>query len=414
MDNNESFIYYEVDDDHYFKIAHLNELLTGQDKVQTQGIWSSHAKEFPVQLDNLYLCVGGLPRRLYRQFYHCSASRYMGIFNEIKQKTCAFLAEWGCRGEICLFNYGQKQIVLLYSPVGEASPDPHLIASQFGHHILDIYKDRLYEGQEPIWPFTVYSGRIVEYEEIAPTFQRMLTLHDLNFFVNEPRVIFVDDPHFQQNHVRYNDLLLILDLLKQCAADRDEAMAETCIRDLCARVRTSLREDYLQDILHEIKSLMFKVARTYGCREDTIRTSCSREGYPTLQALTEALCLQMRQLLTEAKSQPKINPITQRALRHIQIHYREDITLPLLAKIAHAAPNYLSRVFNQDMGMSIPVYLNQIRMENAARLLEDEELRISDVAFQVGFSDPHHFTRLFKKQFGRTPSEYRKSLRDAL
>lgn len=67
-------------------------------------------------------------------------------------------------------------------------------------------------------------------------------------------------------------------------------------------------------------------------------------------------------------------------------------------------------MFNQDVGMSIPVYLNRIRMENAACLLQDDGLRIADVAYQVGFSDPHHFTRVFKKQYHMTPSDYRESL----
>ncbi|MEW4412878.1 AraC family transcriptional regulator [Clostridium sp. AN503] len=403
------FYYYEVDSDHYFKIAHLNELLIGQDKAQIQGIWASHAKTLPVQLDNLYLCIGGLPRAIYRTFYGCNASRYMNIINAVKQEMASILHKHRCHGELFLFNYGQKQIVLLYSPSGGDTPDHHEIARQFSGQILAAYKKQLYEDQEQLQPFTVYSEKITDFEDISRTYDRMLQIHALNFFVNEPWVISVDDPRFHQNPVPYNDLLLILDLLKHAVMDRDESQAGLCIRQLFDKIRLSLNQDYLQDILHEIKSLMFKVAKTYQCSEAGIRSSCQLEKSPTLHALADALCSQMERLLLEAKKHPRLNPLTQKVIGYIQIHYREDITLPLLAKKVHVAPNYLSRVFNQDMGMSIPVYTNHVRIENAARLLQDDGLRISDVAFQAGFSDPHHFTRIFKKKYGMTPTAYRES-----
>lgn len=404
------FHYYEVDSDHYFKISHMNELLIGQDEAQILGIWASHAKTLPVQLNNLYLCIGGLPRSIYRSVYDCNASRYMCILNTVKKEMGAVLQQYGCKGEIFLFNYGKKQIVLLYSPTDSRNPDFPELARQFSRTILAAYETQLYGEQERIRPFTVYSKNITEYEDIADTFERMLRLHALSFLVNEPWVVPVEILESRQNTVRYNDLLLILDLLKQTVMERNELQTEVCIRQLSEKIRESLNEDYLQDILFEIKSLMFKVAKTYHCREDSIRSCCQKDLYPTLQALTDSLCREMNRLLQEAKKHPRLNPLTQKVIGYIQIHYRESITLSLLAKKVHVVPNYLSRVFNQDMGVSIPVYLNQVRTENAARLLQNDGLRISDVACQVGFSDPHHFTRVFKKQYHMTPTEYRKSL----
>lgn len=410
MNISNSFQYYEVDSDHYFKVAHLNELLIGQDESQIQGIWDSHGKTLPIQLDNLYLCIGGLPRTVYRTVYKCNASRYMYILNTVKHKMAPVLQQYHCRGETILFNYGKKQIVLLYSPLDGSTPNAAEIARQFSEQIIIAYKAHLYGEEEQIWPFTVYSKRITDYEDISRKYERMLHIHALNFFVNEPWVVDVDDLHFRQSHIRYNDLLLILDMLKQSVIEQDEFQAQICIRQLFKKVRISLNENYLQDILFEIKSLMFKVAQTYHCSGNGIRNCCQADLFPTLQALTDALCCQMSLLLQETKKQPRLSPLTQKVIGYLQIHYRENITLPLLAKKVHVVPNYLSRVFNQDVGMSIPVYLNRIRMENAARLLQDDGLRIADVAYQVGFSDPHHFTRVFKKQYHMTPTDYRESL----
>ena len=125
------------------------------------------------------------------------------------------------------------------SPSGGDTPDHHEIARQFSGQILAAYKKQLYEDQEQLQPFTVYSEKITDFEDISRTYDRMLQIHALNFFVNEPWVISVDDPRFHQNPVPYNDLLLILDLLKHAVMDRDERQAGLCIRQLFDKIRLS-------------------------------------------------------------------------------------------------------------------------------------------------------------------------------
>jgi len=51
-------------------------------------------------------------------------------------------------------------------------------------------------------------------------------------------------------------------------------------------------------------------------------------------------------------------------------------------------------------------YIRTIRLERAAELLEDEELNVSEIAYKTGFSSPSHFSRVFKKKYGKAPSKY--------
>ena len=51
-------------------------------------------------------------------------------------------------------------------------------------------------------------------------------------------------------------------------------------------------------------------------------------------------------------------------------------------------------------------YIRTIRLERAAELLEDDQLNISEIAYKTGFSSPSHFSRVFKKKFGKAPSKF--------
>jgi AraC-like DNA-binding protein len=57
-------------------------------------------------------------------------------------------------------------------------------------------------------------------------------------------------------------------------------------------------------------------------------------------------------------------------------------------------------------GLSVQEFIKSFRLKKAAAFLRSGEQRISDVAYQTGFSDPQHFSKSFKNQFGISPSQY--------
>ncbi|MDD3927658.1 MAG: AraC family transcriptional regulator [bacterium] len=66
------------------------------------------------------------------------------------------------------------------------------------------------------------------------------------------------------------------------------------------------------------------------------------------------------------------------------------------------------RIFSACLGLAPHIYLQRIRMERACRCLETTDLAISDIAFDLGFASQAHFSRLFSRTFGLSPSRYRK------
>ena len=80
-----------------------------------------------------------------------------------------------------------------------------------------------------------------------------------------------------------------------------------------------------------------------------------------------------------------------------------------LAVCANMSPSKLKRLFKQIFGNSIFSYYQEFRMQEAARLLKEEKLSVSDVGYKVGFSNLSHFSRVFEEHIGMKPKQYSRS-----
>ncbi|MDG0791393.1 response regulator [Cohnella ginsengisoli] len=100
--------------------------------------------------------------------------------------------------------------------------------------------------------------------------------------------------------------------------------------------------------------------------------------------------------------------IIQEADKFIRAHYAESLTLPSVAAEVHVTPVWLSKLFKKEMHQTFLEYLTDIRMEKAKRMLSDVQYKIYEISAQVGYKDPVHFTKVFKRQTGLTPKEYRR------
>ena len=112
-------------------------------------------------------------------------------------------------------------------------------------------------------------------------------------------------------------------------------------------------------------------------------------------------------LLKEADSQlvpgNEFGPV----LAHMRDHYDSPITNDELARIAHMSVRAFERKFLRTFYLSPQKYLRKLRVRIASHSLVYTSQALSEVALNCGFADQSHFTREFRRQFGRTPREYR-------
>jgi len=90
-------------------------------------------------------------------------------------------------------------------------------------------------------------------------------------------------------------------------------------------------------------------------------------------------------------------------------HLETPPVMNKLAECANMSPSKLKRLFRQIFGNSIFSYYQEFRMKEAARLLKEEKLSVSDVGYQLGFTNLSHFSRVFKEHIGLKPKEYSRS-----
>lgn len=94
--------------------------------------------------------------------------------------------------------------------------------------------------------------------------------------------------------------------------------------------------------------------------------------------------------------------------KYIGENYGMNLSLDALGKIAHLHPAYLSKIFKEVTDVNLSNYITDVRMQKAAELLEQTELRIHEVMEQVGYQKSQYFSKLFKDKYGVTPKEYRR------
>ena len=101
------------------------------------------------------------------------------------------------------------------------------------------------------------------------------------------------------------------------------------------------------------------------------------------------------------------SPLSDQVARYVEAHLAEEISSEILSTVFRYSPNYLGQVFKKQKGVSISEFLTACRVQEAKRLLLEEQMTVSEVAYRVGFNDNHYFCTVFKRLTGLTPKEFR-------
>ncbi len=101
-----------------------------------------------------------------------------------------------------------------------------------------------------------------------------------------------------------------------------------------------------------------------------------------------------------------------KVLQYCGSHYKEDISVEIIAKALFLSRSYISHTFNEQLNVSFPDYINSLRAAEAARLLETGRYAISEIVDKAGFPSIRTFNRAFHSCYGMSPSGYKRKLRE--
>lgn len=125
-------------------------------------------------------------------------------------------------------------------------------------------------------------------------------------------------------------------------------------------------------------------------------------------ALEEALILIAQEI--SAGAQRTVDERIDAIQKYLELHYNQPISLSTLAGLVKLSPWRLSHLYKAMTGRTIVEDLSRLRLRQAARLLAFTSRKIEEIAADVGYQSPYHFSKVFKKYYGISPSNYRENV----
>ncbi len=113
----------------------------------------------------------------------------------------------------------------------------------------------------------------------------------------------------------------------------------------------------------------------------------------------------------EIVEEEEINQVyfIEKSLNYIQDNFKQKLPLQLVAAKVFMNPQYFSRIFKKEVGVTYIDYLNKLKIEYACKLLETTDYPAYRISSECGFSDPSYFNRVFVQQMKMTPKGYRRN-----
>ncbi len=125
-----------------------------------------------------------------------------------------------------------------------------------------------------------------------------------------------------------------------------------------------------------------------------------------LQIFSKHLALVANQVAIHSQNQE--SPLIRRSKAYIAGHFADPLTLTEIARALHVSTFYFCKLFKRSTGLTFTDYLCRVRVEKAKNLLLNPHLRVSEIAYDVGFQSLTHFNRTFREITGASPTVYRR------
>lgn len=175
--------------------------------------------------------------------------------------------------------------------------------------------------------------------------------------------------------------------------------------------------DNLVDFLQVPKHPVFLIEDTNSVLSlyDNIFTEMTDHSFVS-DIQCDELIAKLLGVLTRVRSD--VNNMTQDPVKHrglinllhqMQSHYAEEWTIEKIAAECNVSKSQLFRLFRTTFDQSPAQWLKSYRLSQSRRMLVDSENSISEIAFEIGYKDPLHFSRDFKKSVGVSPSQFRRN-----
>ena len=132
----------------------------------------------------------------------------------------------------------------------------------------------------------------------------------------------------------------------------------------------------------------------------------SMTSFAKLEQMPSEICHKYC-ILVKNYANPDYSKLTKDIIAYIQLHLEEKLSLDFLAEHFGKNPSELSNSFSKETGQTLTKYIHQVRIKEALRLFNTTDMSVSEIALAVGYRDFSYFSKVFTKNVGLSPREYR-------
>ena len=200
--------------------------------------------------------------------------------------------------------------------------------------------------------------------------------------------------------------------------NRKEALEtyETLYLSICKQLTGERRLQSSRCYSHTFNALIRKAAQQSGVHVSLLHTVFQKhmdriEHSMTAKGLHDGNLIMLGDYMTlvQKLSMERYSKSIRQTVAFILNNLSSELNLTVLASLSNLSPTYLASLFKKETGVTIIQYILQKRMQLAANLLINSGMQIQEIALYLGYQDTSYFSRVFRKEMGMSPQEYRKT-----
>ncbi len=269
-----------------------------------------------------------------------------------------------------------------------------------------------FEEQFNLHCYLAVSEEVKDPKDLPKICQDLETEMDSRFYLPDIRVLPAEDPDGEEmpGSVSGEKIQVILGRMRENihAHDADELQedADQLVLEMVREARNS--QMYVRFIFSELLRELFK---EMGADRSTEEVEAIEKVFrvDTIEEVREIF----RQVIEEFRRNLAAGEETPQNAVHyltnyIRYHLNEDLSADTLAEKVYLSPGYLSHLFKKETGQNLSRYIRSCRMEMAARLLLETDMKVVQIAEKAGFRNDSYFGQSFREYYGKTPETFRR------
>jgi len=243
---------------------------------------------------------------------------------------------------------------------------------------------------------------------------------DYRILFDSNQAIYIQDLESQVNDRSVWESRYTESILREIKLGEVEGLVNA-IQDLINYIKKSAISFQLYQIsLMEMVTEIFKLGRAYQLDMDNVfgvdfNINKKIYQFDSLESLKQWLmeiCLKVRGYIRRERTD-SAKLLIEKAVRYIGEHYNDsELSVDTLCNYLNVSATYFSTLFKREKEMNFVNYLTKIRLEKALQLLNTTDEKTYNIATIVGYMEPNYFSYVFKKQYGVSPSNYRKNKKE--